>query len=319
MELEFLGTGAGVPSKGRNVSSLALRLLDERNEIWLFDVGEGTQHQILSTTLRPRKITKIFITHLHGDHIYGLPGLLASRSFQAGERPLDIYGPVGLKKYIMTSLAVTGTHLPYTLNIHEIKNESVIFQDQHMTVSCAHLDHRVECFGYRVVENDLPGELMADKIKAIGVPFGPLYGKLKAGQTIEFNGQLIKGSDFIGPEHPGRIVTILGDTRKTSASIKLAQQADVLVHESTFGQSEAGLAKAYYHSTSAQAAQVAQAAGVKRLLLNHISARYLGRGASKLAHQAQTIFSATQVVNDFDIVEVPVKKGVDQHATALSD
>ncbi|KZU99303.1 Ribonuclease Z [Lactiplantibacillus plantarum] len=127
MQLEFLGTGAGSPGKFRNVTSTALRLLDERNEVWLFDVGEGTQHQILRTTLKPRKIAKIFITHLHGDHIFGLPGLLSSRSFQGGDEPLTIYGPVGVRDFVQTALRVSGTHLSYPLKFHEItKAETVL-------------------------------------------------------------------------------------------------------------------------------------------------------------------------------------------------
>ena len=121
MELLFLGTGAGVPAKHRNVTSIALKLLEERNSIWLFDCGEGTQQQILHTTLKPRKIEKIFITHLHGDHIFGLPGLLSSRSFQGGDEPLVVYGPKGIREYVLTSLKVSGTHLKYALSFHEIK------------------------------------------------------------------------------------------------------------------------------------------------------------------------------------------------------
>jgi ribonuclease Z len=309
MQLEFLGTGAGSPGKFRNVTSTALRLLDERNEVWLFDVGEGTQHQILRTTLKPRKITKIFITHLHGDHIFGLPGFLSSRSFQGGNEPLTIYGPKGIRDFVMTAMRVSGTRLSYPLRFEELSGDGVIFEDATFKVSCQHLEHRIESFGYRVEEAAHPGELQADKLKAMNIPSGPLYGQLKAGQTVTLpDGRTINGQDFLGAPQAGRIVTILGDTRQTPNAVSLAQHADVLVHESTFGKDEGKLAHNYYHSTSTQAAQVAKKAGVHQLLLTHISARYTGKLSKELQKQAQQVFPNTKVVRDFDLIDVPIQK-----------
>ncbi|AMR19896.1 ribonuclease Z [Lactiplantibacillus plantarum] len=307
MQLEFLGTGAGSPGKFRNVTSTALRLLDERNEVWLFDVGEGTQHQILRTTLKPRKIAKIFITHLHGDHIFGLPGLLSSRSFQGGDEPLTIYGPVGVRDFVQTALRVSGTHLSYSLKFHEITKAETVFEDATFKVSCEPLDHRIACFGYRVEEADHPGELQADRLKALNIPSGPVYGQLKAGKTVTLpDGRTINGQDYIAAPQKGRTVTILGDTRRTPHAVSLAQDADALVHESTFGKDEGKLAHNYYHSTSTQAAQVAQQAGVKQLLLTHISARYTGKLSKELQKQAQKVFSHSKVVRDFDVIDIPL-------------
>lgn len=306
MQLEFLGTGAGSPSKQRNVTSVALKLLEERNAIWLFDVGEATQHQILRTTIRPRKIEKIFITHLHGDHIFGLPGLLSSRSFQGGEGPLTIYGPKGIKSFVQVSLAVSETKLSYPIKFVELTEGGTIFEDQTFTVKCDLLDHNITSFGYRVIEHDHPGELLVDKLKEFNIPSGPIYGKIKAGQTVELaDGRVIDGKDYIGLPQKGRIVTILGDTRKTNANVKLAQDADVLVHESTFAKGEGKMAHNYFHSTSIQAANEAKQAGAKKLLLTHISARYAGKMANELAYQARTVFEDTRVVNDFDIIDLP--------------
>ncbi|CUS26427.1 ribonuclease Z [Paucilactobacillus oligofermentans DSM 15707 = LMG 22743] len=308
MQIEFLGTGAGSPSKQRNVTSIALRLLEERNAIWLFDVGEATQHQILRTTIRPRKIEKIFITHLHGDHIFGLQGLLSSRSFQGGDEPLTIYGPTGIQKYVKTCLSASESKLSYPLNFIEISEPGVVFEDSTFKVECDHLDHKIECFGYRITEKDHPGELLVDKLREAGIPSGPLYGQLKAGKKVELSdGRILDGNDFIGQPQKGRIVTILGDSRKIDASIKLSENADVLVHESTYGKGEAKMARNHYHSTSVQAAEEAKKAGAHKLLLTHISARYIGRDAYELAYQVRDIFEDTRVVNDFDVFDIPFK------------
>lgn len=309
MEIQFLGTGAGSPGKFRNVTSTALRLLDERNSVWLFDVGEATQHQILRTTLKPRKIDKIFITHLHGDHIFGLPGLLSSRSFQGGNEPLTIYGPKGIRDFVEVSMRISETKLSYKIHYRELSADGMIFEDDKFRVYAQHLDHRIECFGYRVVEKDHPGELMVDKLREAQIPSGPVYGELKAGKTVTLpDGRTVSGADFLGPSQPGRIVALLGDTRQTRNAARLTQDADVLVHESTFAKGESKLARAYYHSTNIQAAELAKRTNVKMLLLNHISARYTGKMALELQQQAREVFKNTRVVKDFDEYNVPFQK-----------
>ncbi|GAA6237436.1 ribonuclease Z [Apilactobacillus micheneri] len=309
MQLEFLGTGSGVPGKFRNVSATALKLLDECNSVWLFDCGEGTQQQILRSNLKPRKINKIFITHLHGDHIFGLPGLLSSRSFQGGNTPVTIYGPKGVKDFVEISLGVSQTKLSYKINYEEFDEPGVLLNNKQFEVYADSLDHQIESFGYRVVEKDHQGELLVDKLKAAKIPSGPVYGKLKNGETVTLDdGRTIDGNDFIGESQKGRIITIIGDTRSNPNSYKLAENADVLVHESTFGKGESRLAHNYYHSTNMQAAKLAKKANVDKLLLTHISARYTGKMARELQKQAQSIFNNTRVVKDFDVIDVPFEK-----------
>lgn len=309
MELLFLGTGSGVPSKQRNVASIALKLLDERNSVWLFDCGEGTQHQILRTTLKPRKITKIFITHMHGDHIYGLPGLLSSRGFQGGEDPVTVYGPKGIKGYIQSSLRFSGTHLSYPIKFVEFTEPGIIFEDHQFKIYVDKLQHGLPSFGFRVVETDHDGTLDADLLKEMNVPSGPVYGRLKNKEVVELeDGRIIDGKDFVGPKQKGRIVTILGDTVKHPNSVKLAKNADVLVHEGTFGYTETDLARQYNHSTTTQAAEVAKEAGARKLLLTHFSSRYLYKDLKDLENEARKTFEATYVMKDLQEISIPISK-----------
>lgn len=304
MEVVFLGTGAGVPAKERNVTSIALQLLDERRATWLFDCGEATQHQILHTSIKPGKIEKVFITHLHGDHIFGLPGLLGSRSFQGGETLLTIYGPKGIKAFIETSIKVSTTHIRYPLEIVEIE-EGVVFEDEQFCVTAKELAHGIQSFGYRIVEKDLPGTLLVDKLSKEGIKPGPIYQKIKEGQTVILeDGRQINGEKYIGPPKKGRIVTILGDTRYIKDSIELAKDADILIHEATFSSNESDLAHDYFHSTTTQAADVAKQAGVKQLILTHISSRYQGDDSQRLLEEAQQVFKTTYLAKDFSRYDV---------------
>lgn len=299
MEITFLGTGAGVPSKERNVSSIALNLTEEINQIWLFDCGESTQHQILHTNLKPRKINKIFITHLHGDHIYGLPGLLSSRSFLNGDDLLTVYGPPGIKDFIETSLSISGTHLTYPLAITEF-TEGVLFQDDTFKVTSFLLDHGVSSYGFRIEEADKLGELHVDKLKAAGIHPGPIYKTIKSqASTLLDDGTIIKREDFVGKTKKGRIVCIFGDTRFNLDFKQHALDADLLVHEATFDGAKEDLAYNYFHSTTTQAATLAKGANVNKLILTHISSRYQNNALNDLLEEAKTIFEPTLIAHDF--------------------
>lgn len=298
MQLHFLGTGAGMPSKDRNTSALMVKLLDEIGELWLFDCGEATQHQILHTSLKPRKVTKIFITHLHGDHIFGLPGFLSSRSFQGGNDPLTIFGPAGLQHWVEQTLALSNTHLTYPLHFVKVQ-EGVMLEDEHFTVYAKALRHVIPCYGYRIEQKPLPGELLIEKAQALGVPKGPLLGQLKKGQDIVLdNGALIQAKDVTAPPKKGFTLTILGDTKYCQEAVQLAMKADIVVHEATFDSTTPDLAASYGHTTNVEAAKVAQQAGANYLLLNHLSARFLSQDLPQFLAEAQHIFPQTLLAAD---------------------
>ncbi|MBA5729008.1 ribonuclease Z [Aerococcaceae bacterium INB8] len=307
MEILFLGTGAGVPSKSRNVSSLVLKLLNELNETWLFDCGEGTQHQILKTTLKPGKVKNIFITHMHGDHIFGLPGFLSSRSFQGGDnQPITIYGPPGIEQYINASLKYSKSNLLYKVNIVELDPKGGEIQlNKGWKVKYLPLQHNILSFGYRIEEPKSDGVLLVEKLKEYNIPNGPIFGKLKNGKTVTLeDGTKLDGKDFVGEVKPGKVIAIIGDTRPNANIEKLAEDADVLVHEGTHAKGENKIANRYFHSTVEQAAQVAKASNVKQLYLNHISSRYLGADVKQLEKDARSIFKHTKVAYDLNEFEI---------------
>ncbi|MEK3885865.1 ribonuclease Z [Bacillus sp. FSL K6-3431] len=305
MELMFLGTGAGVPAKLRNVTAMALKLLEERNTIWLFDCGEATQHQIIHTSIKPRKIEKIFITHLHGDHIFGLPGLLGSRSFQGGTSELTVYGPKGIRQYIEVSLQVSQTHVKYPLEIIEIE-EGTIFEDEQFCVETLLLDHAVPSYGFRITEKDKQGTLDASRLIAEGILPGPMYKKLKDGETIILeDGRVLHGNDYLGPDQEGKVICILGDTRPCENALLLAKNADLLVHEATFADGNEEMAYDYFHSTTTQAAELALAAEARALCLTHISSRYGKDMWNELMEEAKSLFPTTTIAHDFKEVSIP--------------
>lgn len=311
MEIQFIGTSAGQPAFNRNVSSIALKLLDEINETWLFDVGEATQHQILKMNLKPRKVNRIFISHMHGDHVFGLPGFLASRSFQGADstEPITIYGPKGVREFIRNVLRYSETHLTYKINYVEV-DEGLIFENDKFAVYAGKLNHKIDCWGYRVVEKDRPGEFLIDKLLKTGVKPGPICARLQKGEDVEVDGVILKSKDFTGPARAGRIITIISDTKYTDNIVKLAQNSDVLIHESTYGAGaeEEKLAKKHNHSTCVQAAKNALNSNSKKLILTHISPRYQGNLDKILVKEAKKYFKDVVVAHDFEIFELPLRK-----------
>ncbi|CAO98371.1 ribonuclease Z [Erwinia tasmaniensis] len=299
MHLQFLGTGAGTPSRERNVTSIALDLHGVRNATWLFDCGEGTQHQILRTPIKPGRIEKIFITHLHGDHLFGLPGLLTSRSMNGCVEPMTLYGPAGIKTFVETSLSLSGSWLTFPLEIIEI-SAGEVFQDAHFRVTAYPLTHPVECYGYRIDELDKPGALDAQKLAAHGVPAGPHFYQLKQGRSVTLDdGRVINGWDYVGSKIKGRSLAIFGDTSPTAAASELAAGVDIMVHEATLEVAMEEKANGRGHSSTVQAARVAQQSGAKKLIITHLSSRYLHHDCERLLAECRAVFPHTEMAHDF--------------------
>jgi ribonuclease Z len=306
LRITFLGTSAGVPTRARNVSCVALRL-PQRGEVWLFDCGEGTQHQLLRSDLNISQVTRVFITHMHGDHVYGLMGLLATCGMAGHARGVSVYGPRGIEEYVREVSRRTQLHTSYPLEVNEVR-EGQIFEDEEYTVVCAPLKHRLPAFGYRVDEKDRPGHFDVERARAEGIPPGPLYGRLKRGERVTLpDGRAFEGADFCGPDLKGRSVVYCTDTIYCRSAVELARGADLLIHEATFAEADEGLAVRSTHSTASMAGRVAQESGARRLVLTHLSPRYFPgnqTGPEELLQEARAVFPGAELAHDFLSVDV---------------
>ena len=291
----FLGTSAGMPTRARNVASVAV-MMDGRAV--LFDCGEGTQHQLMRSDVRFGAIEAIFLTHLHGDHLFGLPGLLASMSLNAREKPLALYGPAGIAAF-MRSLPLY--HTSFDVEIFEIESgtgsQSVRRADGY-SIDAAPVVHSAPCFAYRIVENDRPGEFDVARARALGIEPGPAYGRLQRGEPVGS----VNPSDVLGPTRAGRRIVYCTDTRPCDNAIELARNASVLIHESTYASDMADEAVTRFHATAAEAAAVAREAEVQQLILTHVSPRYTD--PSVLLAEAREVFAQTKVAEDFACFDV---------------
>jgi ribonuclease Z len=295
-----------VPTRARNVSCVAVRPA-QRGEVWLFDCGEGTQHQLLRSDINISQITRVFITHMHGDHVYGLMGLLATCGMSGHARGIDLYGPRGLAEFVRDVSRATQQQASYPLEVHTVE-PGQIFGDDEYTIACAPLKHRLPAFGYRITEKDRPGHFDVERAKESGIPAGPLYGKLKRGERVVLaDGRAFEGADFCGPDLKGRVVVYCTDTTYCRSAVELARGADLLIHEATFAEADEGLAVRSTHSTAAMAARVAREAGARRLLITHFSPRYFPGNQTEpedLLREARAVFTETEMARDFLSVDV---------------
>lgn len=299
MKIIFLGTSGSMPTQARSSSSIAIR---RKGEILLLDCGEGTQRRMVEARLGFRRRTRVFISHLHGDHVLGLPGLLQTMTLLQRERPLEIYGPNGLAGFIEAfSSTLGGPGFPTT--VHEIQSEGVILETPEYEVRAIKADHDGPSWSYVIEERPRPGKFHPERALSLGIPEGPLWKRLQLGEDVEnSNGILVRSNEVVDKPKKGLKIAYSGDTRPSEALKAASEKADVLIYEATFDSSLIKKAEENGHSTAAQAAQVAKSADVGLLLLTHISSRY--PDPALLLEEATQIFPNTKIAEDLMELDV---------------
>jgi ribonuclease Z len=301
LSLTFLGTSAARPTIERNVSALALQ---REGETLLFDCGEGTQRQMMRYGVS-FALSEIFFTHFHADHFLGMIGLVRTLGLQGRAEPLRLYGPRGAKQVLNNALLLGVEKVPFGVEIHEVKPGAVIGERKDFSITAFATDHGAGSIGYTLVESERYGKFDPAQARALAIPEGPLWGKLQRGETIELaDGRKLTADSVVGPRRPGRKVVITGDTAPCASVVDAAAGADLLVHEATFGEEEKDRAKETFHSTAREAAQVAKAAQVRKLVLTHLSARY-SISADELVKEAREVFADVVAAKDGLVVDVP--------------
>ena len=303
MRITFLGTSASVPTVERNLPAVALR---RNGELILFDCGEGTQRQMIRAKIGFNRETKVLITHMHGDHILGLPGLIQTMSLYGRTRDLNVYGPPGVKAFLEAILETVRFKLVFKIRVHEV-GEGTVCRGGGYTIHAAWAEHTVPTLAYALVEDLRPGRFNPEKAAAHGVPKGPLWSKLQRGQEVRLeDGRVVKPEDVLGPKRPGRKITYICDTRPSERLLRLAENSDVLIYEATFSDDLAERAREDMHSTAGEAALFAVKAGVRLLVLTHISARY--SDPAILLQQARRVFPNVKVAEDLMTLDVPFRE-----------
>lgn len=317
MDLLFLGTSSGTPTRARNVSGLALQ--DDRGKGWyLVDCGEGTQHRLLRTPLSLHDLRAICITHVHGDHCYGLPGLLASAGMSGRKASLSIIAPQGIERWVRDTLEMSQSGLGFELEFHAVETLDE-WRNTQVCIDATALSHRVPCYGYRFTEARPDPQLDIARLERDGIPRGPLWGRLARGFEVEHEGRILRSQDYLNFNRAARRIVVGGDNDRPELLAEACRDAQVLVHEATYTEAVATDVRAGFgHSTAASVARFAEAAGVANLVLTHFSPRYQHRSSRGLtidtlqaeatAHYAGRLFLARDFLHlhlgkDGDLVQ----------------
>jgi ribonuclease Z len=297
LDVVFLGTAGSMPTADRSPTAVLVRRGGER---LLFDCAEGTQRQLLRSTLGLIDLREIFLTHYHADHYLGLPGMLKTFALRGRDVPITIYGPPGLHDLFGSLRRIFGK-LTYRYELEEVQAGQVLERDEYRLVTFP-VRHTASSIGYALIEDERPGRFDVETADRLGVPFGPERGALQRGEAVTLaDGTTVTPEEVLGQTRPGRTVVIAGDTAPSPTVLEAARGADLLIHEATFLEDERERAEETNHSTALDAAGIAREADVRMLALTHLSTRYFGHD---VAREARTVFPETVVPRDFDIIDV---------------
>jgi ribonuclease Z len=301
IRVTFLGTAASRPTVGRNVSALTMA---REGELLMFDCGEGTQRQMMRYGTG-FALHDIFFTHMHADHFLGVIGLLRTMGLQGREEPMRLWCPEGGRSILHEAVHLGVERVPFEIIINEIESQQRIPRDGYDIIAYRS-HHGIRSLGYALVEHDRLGRFNIEKARALGIPEGPLFGRLHRGETIDFEGRVIHAEDVVGEKRPGRRIVYTGDTRPCQSTLEIAESADLLIHDATFGEEEDERARETGHSTARDAADIARRARVLRLALTHISSRYADdpRGLEK---EARSLYPQAFVAHDGLQLDIPFR------------
>ena len=304
IRIVFLGTSGSVPTLKRSLPAVMVQCPREQ---WMFDCGENVQRQMMQAKTSFHKKMKILITHLHGDHVLGLPGLLQTMALMDRKEPVQVFGPVGLKDFLVCTKETLNFGLTFPVEISEILEEGVVCDTEEYSIIAKKSNHAIESYSFAFVEKPRPGKFYPKKALALGVAAGELWSRLQRGEEIMLaDGKVVKPADVMGPMRAGRKIVYTGDTRPFDAFAVFAEGADLVIHDCTFDDSLTEKAAEDGHSTPTQAASQAKSAGAKQLVLSHISARYPNAGL--LLDQAKKVFPNTVLADDFMELELPLSE-----------
>jgi len=306
MRVTFLGTSGAVPTTERNPSSLVVNREGDR---LLFDAGEGTQRQMMRFGTG-FAISHVFVTHLHGDHVLGLPGLLQTMDFNDREEPLAVHAPKGTRSDVEDLLFAANTRPTFRVRVNEVGPGDVALSGEDYEVRAFEVDHRTTAVGYALVEDDRKGRFDRERAEELGVPVGPKFSELHEGNPVELDdGTVVRPEQVVGDPRPGRTVVYTGDTRPAARTAEVAADADLLVHDATFADDRAERAGATGHSTAREAAEIARRADARRLAMTHISSRYTGDVAAHERQARENFGGEAFVPDDGQVVDVPFPGG----------
>ncbi|HHE39139.1 MAG TPA: ribonuclease Z [Candidatus Cloacimonetes bacterium] len=316
MIIQFLGTSAAVPTKERNLPGIILKF--EQTPDWmLFDCGEGTQYQLLHTNYSLPKLSHIFISHLHGDHVFGIFGLLATRNMNNAQNPLTIVGPKGIKKLLNSVFKIVENRFDYKINFYEISSENTDFQIPHAEIKIIPLAHSIPSYAFLIREEEKPGKFNVEKAKSMGISPGPVFGRLKRGEKVELEkGKILDGNDFVEKPVPGRKIIIAGDNSKPEILSPYLKNCNLLVHEATFtNEIKEKIKDDYFHATALQVAKVSERVHLKNFILTHFSARFSNNYSKtendlkKMREEVESVFSGKFfLANDLDLFQLDMNK-----------